>query len=327
MTEPMDPFFFQNRMSALLDGGLDAGEREKMEAAIAASPELAAKWGHFREVVERVRREGPLRPPESLAGAVVTMPADRPRLLVPALLLVGAFALAGLYSQRGRVMDGSSPEIVVPTVAALPGADTLDPELARPEDALEPEAPVETPATGAAALLAATDAEDRPSRDRPPPEALAEAGGITPEGAAALARRADATGQATPTIMVRGRTVTVERAPYYAEWEEGDEPSPQPSVAPGDYRVRLLANRETALKELAVLAHSVQGQLHTPGGAILAVYLMDPGDARMVHVRLPAASLGAFLQNLPALGVVEPLATPAPQGANAVVRVEVQQPP
>lgn len=326
----MDRFFFENRLSALIDDELSPRERQEMAAAM-SDPELRAIHDRFVQVVERLRTEGRLEAPpawsEQMARRTATIRWG-PRLpVVPATAGLVASALGLWWLLRSPDPEVTPAAIEADAVAA---ADAGDVPPAVEGQAVEEQAVEEQADNGAADQAASPDAdpdvapEEGAVIEEAPDEAAPDVS-APPTSAPAAPR--PPTGRSVRSLTPRKpSTPPLERAPYYAEWEsETNEPT---AAEVQDWRYRVLAERESALSELQFLASALGSQLQTATGRPMAVYPMEAGEKKTVRIEVSAPLLPDLVRNLQALGTIEVISTPSdvPTEGSASVYIDLVQP-
>jgi anti-sigma factor RsiW len=124
----------EERLSAYLDGELDAAEAAKLEARLAEDPALAAELDAVHDVVLALRGLDTVEPPPGFAdrlqarlehetGAeqrVVALPRRRPWVAIASAAAVVAFVglVGGIVLQRGSELLGPAEAVRTPATAA-----------------------------------------------------------------------------------------------------------------------------------------------------------------------------------------------------------------
>lgn len=190
----------QDALSAYLDGSLGAGERQRLEADLAADPRLRAELEQFRVVQQQLRAAPRRRAPRSYAldPALYGKPKpQRAQQLYPVLRTATAFTalifaiILGLNLIQGGF--GADSEAAQP-VAQVSGA------------AVEEAAVLEAPAPQEAAADVASMAEAAPTEAAAAMSAAAVAPGESAPDVEAAATSDRATDRAQPTATIAGTT-------------------------------------------------------------------------------------------------------------------------
>lgn len=335
----MDAFFVRNRLSAYLDGELDAGEAREVEDALKRDPEIREEFERLRMAVELLRGHGVVDAPAGFAERVAArvaaerMPSrwSRPlRAIRAEVWLVAAASLlvvGYLGLDRGPDNAAVSPVEVAKVATPAPTAATR-------EQSLAPK-----PEVGDAVADNDAQEEDAPAGGEGQADEIDAAGAETPSTSGWLGSRNDgdlskkaaprSNEKLVPTPIPGGSKSPSkaapggEKEPYYSAWEkeqpaagsEAGEPTANtggtaPTLySPAPFRYRLQTVDDAVLRQLAALAASLGGRLEDKNGRALTPYLMSDGDMRDVRIVVPSYNTAALAQQLRAIGEVDTIVT------------------
>ncbi len=302
----MDPFFFRNRLSAWADGELPPKERQELERAMEASPELRAETELFLGRLEQIRALKLVAPPRVLEAAL-RVPPPRPGTSWVGYTLLGVLGLGAALYFWPRPQPAESPGPA--TVAEAPPPSPPPEEASETEVASKKEVTSETEAKASidappGAELPPEAARWVPGAERPP--STKRSSGSSPKGHARM--KIISVGPATPEIP---EEVEPQRAP----------------TAPFRYLL-VPENPDTVLRSLQGLVTKLGGQFLRTDGSAKAPYPLDPGAKDRVLLKVSAANLAVLVQNLSSVGAVSVIAQPdsVPPSGMVGVYVEVEAP-
>lgn len=292
----MNDTFPNERLSAYLDGELEADEATRLEQELADDASLREEYEALRSAVELVREQGP-----------VDAPADFHAKLMARVSLLEAPPLT-LWQRLRELVRGVPLEgLAVALAAAMVVIILVDqPKQSAPVDA---EAEPATVATNPTPIAPEPPVAAKPAIPTPPPTPRLATNEPAPTPIPLSDERNDVLDEIMGAPAAERDQDGVALAPAVAPETSATTVERQVSDAMrAVLTLRVRTDDPLALQQISRLAGQFQGTATDVGGGALSTQRLSQAGMTSVRVRLPANQLTAFQMKAKGLGTVEVLA-------------------